>query len=102
MASNNTLFDIIDKENTTISSLNEINTQLYNNDTSLNILFTNIRSIANHKSELDYLNAAIKNKSHIIITVESWLGNNIDQKYISLNNIINLQFLKIIYANQTA
>lgn len=52
----------------------------------MNILFTNIRSIANHISELDCLNAAIKNKSHIIITVESWLGNKIDQKYISLNN----------------
>lgn len=87
MASINTLFDIIDKENTTINSLNEINTPLHNNDTSLNILFTNIRSIANHLSELECLNTAIKNKiSHIIITAESWLGNNIDQKYISLNN----------------
>ena len=86
MASINTLFDIIDKENTNIISPNEINAQLYNNDTSLNILFTNIRSIANHISELDCLNAAIKNKNHIIITVEPWLGNNIDQKYISLNN----------------
>jgi hypothetical protein len=52
----------------------------------LNILFTYIKSIANHISKLDCLNAAAKNKSHIIITVESWLGNNIDQKYISSNN----------------
>jgi hypothetical protein len=86
MTSINTLFDIIDKENATISSLNGINKQLYNNDTSLNILFTSIRSISNYISELDCLNAAVKYKSHIIITVESWLGNNIDHKYISLNN----------------
>lgn len=38
MTSINTLFDIIDKENTTINSLDEINTQLHNNDTSLNYL----------------------------------------------------------------
>lgn len=45
----NTLFVIIDKENTTINSPNEINAQLYNNYICLNILFTNIRSISNHK-----------------------------------------------------
>lgn len=61
------------------------------------ILFTNIRSIANHIFfQLDCLNAEIKNKGHIIITFESLLDNIIDQKYISLNNY---QLPKIINEN---
>ena len=89
MADISSPFDIIDEDNTTIKSLDEINTLCSNHHFGLNILFLNIRSIANHFYELECLNTALNNKNHIIITAKSWLGKYTNQNNISLNNYQN-------------
>ena len=58
MTAINTLYDLIDKDNTntTIKSLDEIKKLYSNNYSGINILFLNIRSIENHFPELECLN----------------------------------------------
>lgn len=61
MTAINTIYDIIDKDNTntSIKSLDEINKLCSTNFSGLNILFLNIKSIENHFPELECLNTAL-------------------------------------------
>lgn len=92
MTAINTLYDIIDKDNTntTIKSIDEVNKLYSNNYSDTNILFLNIKSIENHFPELECLNTALNQTNHIIITAESWLGKHTNQNSFSLNNYQNI------------
>lgn len=100
MTNINTIYDIIDKDNTntTIQSLDEINKLCSTNYSGINILFLNIRSIENHFPELECLNNALNQINHVIITAESWLGKHTNQNTFSLDNYQNISQI-LMYVN---
>jgi len=78
-----TINKITDNETTSLRTIEEINSLIRLNNTTINIIHINIRSILN-LPELECLNNAFNNNIHIIITSESWLGPNFSHNYLPL------------------
>jgi len=58
-----------------------INVNLSEHNNTLNI-HTNIRSINKHLNELEHFYMLLKEKYHIRITSEEWIGNDFNSEYI--------------------
>jgi hypothetical protein len=94
MASINKLFEILENDITPILTIDDINEQLSKHNNSLNILYTNIRSINKHLNDLEHLYTSLKEKCHIIITSEAWLGNDFNSEHILFCKGFNINTTK--------
>lgn len=61
---------------------------------SIYVLHTNIKSINKHINDLEYLNASLNDKCHIIIVSEAWIGKDFNPKYFSFCKAFNIEYTK--------
>ncbi|KAL4089448.1 hypothetical protein QTP88_024483 [Uroleucon formosanum] len=94
MASINNIYEILDSDKTNLHCINEMNERLSNHNNSLNILHTNIRSLNKHIIDLEYLNASLNDKCHIIIASEAWISKEFNPKYFSFCKVFYIEYTK--------
>lgn len=78
--------NITEIETTPLKAIGEINSTLFINNTGFNIMHVNIRSIIKHVTDLEFLNTALNNNNHIIITSESWISEHFNYNYPPFKN----------------
>jgi hypothetical protein len=62
------IYETLDYVKTPIRCIDDINVKLYNHNSWLNILHTNIRSINKHLNQLEHLYISLNEKCQIIVT----------------------------------
>lgn len=95
MASINNLYELLDSDKSQLQYTNEINDSLSKHNNSLNIIYTNIRSLIKHFNDFEYLSTSLNDKCDIIITSEAWIGQDSYCEYFTRYKGFNTEFTKM-------